>query len=107
MRADRRIPHRKLYALTGDGLRFAVFYTKAYDRMLRPLMAGDQPQAPPPRRAPRHRRRSQQAPRRSAPATSRLTSYDRTRLNGRQGAAIWCGHGVFARNLIELSGLAS
>ena len=42
-----RIPHRNLYALTSDGLRFAVFYTKVHDRVLRPLMAGDQPQAPP------------------------------------------------------------
>jgi hypothetical protein len=46
-----RIPHRNLYALTGDGLRFAIFYTKVHDRVLRPLMAGDQPQAPPPLRA--------------------------------------------------------
>jgi hypothetical protein len=46
-----RIPHRNMYALTGDGLRFAVFYTKVHDRVLRPLMAGDQPQAPPPLRA--------------------------------------------------------
>ena len=46
-----RIPHRNLYALTPDGLRFAVFYTKVHDRVLRPLMAGDQPQAPPPLRA--------------------------------------------------------
>jgi hypothetical protein len=46
-----RIPHRNLYALTADGLRFAVFYTKVHDRVLRPLMAGDQPQAPPPLRA--------------------------------------------------------
>ncbi len=46
-----RIPHHNLYALTGDGLRFAVFYTKVHDRVLRPLMAGDQPQAPPPLRA--------------------------------------------------------
>src|SRR5260221_11654173 len=42
-----RIPHRNLYALTGDGLRFAVFYTKVHDRVLRPLMAVDQPPAPP------------------------------------------------------------
>jgi hypothetical protein len=42
-----RIPHRNLYTLTGDGLRFAIFYTKVHDRVLRPLMAGDQPQAPP------------------------------------------------------------
>ena len=46
-----RIPHRNLYALTADGLRFAIFYTKVHDRVLRPLMAGDQPQAPPPLRA--------------------------------------------------------
>jgi hypothetical protein len=42
-----RVPHRNLYALTTDGLRFAIFYTKVHDRVLRPLMAGDQPQAPP------------------------------------------------------------
>ena len=45
-----RIPHRNLYALTLKGLRFAIFYTKVHDRVLRPLMAGDQPQAPPPLR---------------------------------------------------------
>jgi hypothetical protein len=46
-----RIPNRNLYALTPDGLRFAVFYTKVHDRVLRPLMASDQPQAPPKLRA--------------------------------------------------------
>jgi hypothetical protein len=47
-----RIPHRNLYTLTPDGLRFAIFYTKVHDRVLRPLMAADQPQAPPrPRQA--------------------------------------------------------
>jgi len=45
-----RIPHRNLYALTPDGVRFAIFYTKVHDRVLRPLMASDQPQAPPPLR---------------------------------------------------------
>ena len=45
-----RIPHRNLYVLTPDGLRFAIFYTKVHDRVLRPLMAGDQPQTPPPLR---------------------------------------------------------
>jgi hypothetical protein len=39
-----RVPHRNLHALTPDGLRFAIFYTKVHDRVLRPLMAGDQPQ---------------------------------------------------------------
>ena len=45
-----RIPHRNLYALTPEGLRFAIFYTKVHDRVLRPLMARDQPQAAPPLR---------------------------------------------------------
>jgi len=42
-----RVPHRNLYTLTPDGLQFAIFYTKVHDRLLRPLMASDQPQAPP------------------------------------------------------------
>jgi IS5 family transposase len=33
--------------------------------------------------------------------------WDRTRLDGRTGAAIWCGHGVFAHNLVKISTLAS
>jgi len=33
--------------LTGDGLRFAIFYTKLHDRLLRPLLAAEQPPAPP------------------------------------------------------------
>jgi transposase, IS5 family len=33
--------------------------------------------------------------------------WDRTRLDGRQGAAIWCGHGVFADNLAKISTMAS
>src|SRR5436190_1310763 len=33
--------------------------------------------------------------------------WDRTHLDGRQGAAIWCGHGVFAHNLVKIAGLAS
>jgi transposase, IS5 family len=33
--------------------------------------------------------------------------WDRTRLDGRDGAAIWCGHGVFTHNLIKISVLSS
>ena len=33
--------------------------------------------------------------------------WDRTRLDGRHGAAIWCGHGVFTHNLLKISALAS
>jgi transposase, IS5 family len=29
--------------------------------------------------------------------------WDRTRLDGRHGAAIRCGHGVFAHNLIKIT----
>jgi transposase, IS5 family len=31
--------------------------------------------------------------------------WDRTHLDGRHGAAIWCGHGVFAHNLIKITAL--
>jgi hypothetical protein len=43
----RRIEHTHTYALTPDGRRIAIFYTKIYNRLLRPLAAADQPQAPP------------------------------------------------------------
>jgi len=33
--------------------------------------------------------------------------WDRTRLDGRNGAAIWCGYGVFAHNLIKIAALAA
>jgi IS5 family transposase len=33
--------------------------------------------------------------------------WDRTRLDGTDGAAIWCGHGVFAHNLAKIGALAS
>ena len=37
----------------------------------------------------------------------RRYGWDRTRLDGRQGASIWCGHGVFSHNLVKISALAS
>jgi IS5 family transposase len=37
----------------------------------------------------------------------RSYGWDRTRLDGRQGAAIWCGHGVFTHNLVKIGALAS
>ena len=43
----RRLPGRNRYTLTRDGLLFAQFYTRAYDHVLRPLMAPDRPNAPP------------------------------------------------------------
>jgi len=49
-----RRPHTNTYDLTADGLRFAVFYTKIHDRVLSPLFAADQPQAPPELRAALH-----------------------------------------------------
>ncbi len=33
--------------------------------------------------------------------------WDRTHLDGRHGAATWCGHGVFAHNLVKIAALAS
>ena len=46
-----RRPHANTYDLTPDGLAFAIFYTKVHDRVLTPLFAADQPQAPPELRA--------------------------------------------------------
>jgi transposase, IS5 family len=37
----------------------------------------------------------------------RRYGWDRTRLDHRQGAAIWCGHGVFAHNLVKIGTLTS
>jgi hypothetical protein len=47
----RRLPHTNRYVLTADGIRIAVFYTKIYNRLLVPLTAANQPQAPPELRA--------------------------------------------------------
>jgi hypothetical protein len=49
-----RVPGRNLYRLTSDGLRFAIFYTKIHDRLLRPLLAANEPPAPPPLRNALH-----------------------------------------------------
>ena len=49
-----RIPAKNRDRLTSDGLRFAIFYTKPHDRLLRPLLAADQPPAPPPLRKSLH-----------------------------------------------------
>ena len=37
----------------------------------------------------------------------RSYGWDRTRLDSRNGAAIWCGHGVFTHNLVKIGALAS
>jgi hypothetical protein len=50
----RRLPRTNTYVLTGDGVRFALFYTKVHDRLLHPLLAADIPPAPPPLRAALH-----------------------------------------------------
>jgi hypothetical protein len=42
----RRIEHTNHYALTPGGTKVAIFYTKLHNRLLRPLLAADQPQAP-------------------------------------------------------------
>jgi transposase, IS5 family len=37
----------------------------------------------------------------------RRYGWDRTRMDGRHRTAIWCGHGVFAHNLVKIATLAS
>jgi hypothetical protein len=41
-----RVPDTNTYILTPDGQRVAIFYTKVHNRLLRPLLAADQPPAP-------------------------------------------------------------
>ena len=50
----RRLPHTNRYVLTDEGLRAAIFYTKLDNRLLRPLLATDQSQAPAELRAALH-----------------------------------------------------
>jgi hypothetical protein len=42
-----KIPKSHTYTLTPEGTRFAIFYTKCYGRLLRPLLVADQPPATP------------------------------------------------------------
>ena len=62
-----RRPHANTYDLTPDGLAFAIFYTKVHDRVLAPLFAAGQPQAPPSsaHRTARHPAPHRQPPRRT------------------------------------------
>jgi hypothetical protein len=46
-RLIRRLPHSNSYMLTADGVRVAIFYTKVYNRLLRPLLAVDHPPVAP------------------------------------------------------------
>jgi hypothetical protein len=42
-----RQPRSNTYVLTPDGIRVAIFYTKVYNRLLRPLLTADHPPAAP------------------------------------------------------------
>jgi predicted MarR family transcription regulator len=42
----RRLGRTNRYVLTADGIKVAIFYTKLHNRLLRPLLATHQPQAP-------------------------------------------------------------
>lgn len=41
-----RLPHSNTYALTDEGQRVAIFYTRLHNRLLRPLTAANDPPAP-------------------------------------------------------------
>jgi hypothetical protein len=47
----RRTEQINRYVVALDGVKVAVFYTKLHNRLLRPLLAADQPRAPPELRA--------------------------------------------------------
>jgi hypothetical protein len=83
----RRIEHTNRYVLTPDGIKVAVFYTKLHNRLLRPLLAADQPQAPPElRAAPPVTVRSATRPERSTWASPYTTS--RGSAGGRPGGTV-------------------
>ena len=42
----RRLEHSHTYVVTSDGIKVALFFTKLHHRVLRPLLAADQPPAP-------------------------------------------------------------
>ena len=83
-----RIPGRNRYRLTGDGLRFAIFYTKVHDRLLRPLLAADQPQATTYTKSVAHHRYSHQRHYRpgSPTAEGSLKTQDNSQRSSDQGA---------------------
>ena len=76
---DRR-PDTNTYDLTPDGQRVAIFYTKVHDRLLRPLLAADQPPAPTELRTrPGHRRPARpRLHRPRTPGKRRLKTQDQT-----------------------------
>ena len=67
----------------------------------------------PPRRAVEHRPAFRRLVKWRTGSEGRISSlkrsygWDRTRLDRRHGAAIWCGHGVFTHNLTKISGLTA
>ncbi len=84
-----RVPGKNRYRLTSDGLRFAIFYTKLHDRLLRPLLAADQPPAPPATtKSIAHHRHSRNAlhRRRQTAAQSSLKTQDKSQRSSDQGS---------------------
>jgi transposase, IS5 family len=68
---------------------------------------------PPPRRTVEHRPAFRRLVKWRTGCEGRISSlkrsygWERTRIDRREGAAIWCGHGVFTHNLVKISGLAA
>jgi hypothetical protein len=74
-------------------------------------MSGDSILAPPPVRYTSVNTGTQRAYRTDShghrpQSLADLAEWDRTLLDGRNGAATWCGHGVFSHNLVKISALA-
>jgi hypothetical protein len=81
-RIIQRLPHTNTYVLTADGQRVAIFYTKVHDRLLRPLLAADQP--PGPATTPKslaHQRNSRHAVRRRRQTATQSSLKLKTTLN--------------------------
>jgi IS5 family transposase len=67
----------------------------------------------PARRAEKHRKAFRRTVKWRTGAEGRISclkrgyGWDRTRIDGTEGARIWTGHGVLAHNLVKISGLAA
>ena len=87
-----RIPDTNTYVLTADGQRVAIFYTKVHNRLLRPLLAANQPPAPPElrRRAAHHRPARPQLHRPRTPEKRRLKTQDQHHSFILQGTLVSC-----------------
>ena len=104
-----RVPH----AVTGDrGYGVPAVERDLHGLGVRTVAIPRQAKTSPARRAVEHSRPFHRLVKWRTGSEGRISylkrryGWDRTWLDGRKGATIWCGHGVFAHNLVKLGALA-